>query len=42
MMQYESILSKTVQDIAPSGIRKFFDLLDDLKGVTALTVGQTD
>ena len=42
MMQYDSILSKTVQDIAPSGIRKFFDLLDDLKGVTALTVGQPD
>ena len=42
MMQYDSILSKTVQEIAPSGIRKFFDLLDDLKGVTALTVGQPD
>ncbi|MBQ8288246.1 MAG: aminotransferase class I/II-fold pyridoxal phosphate-dependent enzyme [Clostridia bacterium] len=41
-MQYDSILSKTVQEIAPSGIRKFFDLLDDLKGVTALTVGQPD
>ncbi len=42
MMQYDSLLSKTVQEIAPSGIRKFFDLLDDLKGVTALTVGQPD
>lgn len=42
MIQYDSLLSKTVQEIAPSGIRKFFDLLDDLKGVTALTVGQPD
>ena len=42
MMQYDSILSQTVQEIAPSGIRKFFDLLDDLQGVTALTVGQPD
>ena len=42
MMHYDSLLSQTVQDIAPSGIRKFFDLLDDLKGVTALTVGQPD
>ena len=42
MMQYDTLLSQTVQDIAPSGIRKFFDLLDDLKGVTALTVGQPD
>ncbi|MGM9647617.1 MAG: aminotransferase class I/II-fold pyridoxal phosphate-dependent enzyme [Eubacteriales bacterium] len=41
-MQYDSILSQTVQEIAPSGIRKFFDLLDDLQGVTALTVGQPD
>ena len=42
MIQYDSLLSQTVQEIAPSGIRKFFDLLDDLKGVTALTVGQPD
>ncbi len=42
MMQYDTLLSQTVQGIAPSGIRKFFDLLDDLKGVTALTVGQPD
>ncbi|MBQ7324356.1 MAG: aminotransferase class I/II-fold pyridoxal phosphate-dependent enzyme [Clostridia bacterium] len=42
MIRYDSLLSQTVQEIAPSGIRKFFDLLDDLKGVTALTVGQPD
>ncbi len=42
MMNYEQLLSKTTQQIAPSGIRKFFDLLDNLKGVTALTVGQPD
>ena len=42
MIRYDSLLSNTVQEIAPSGIRKFFDLLDDLKGVTALTVGQPD
>ena len=42
MIPYDTLLSQTVQNIAPSGIRKFFDLLDDLKGVTALTVGQPD
>jgi len=42
MLNYNSILSKKVQDIKPSGIRKFFDLLDNMKGVTALTVGQPD
>lgn len=41
-MNYEQLLSRSAQDIAPSGIRKFFDLLDNLKGVTTLTVGQPD
>lgn len=41
-MNYEQLLSRSAQDIAPSGIRKFFDLLDNLKDVTALTVGQPD
>ena len=42
MIDYEKKLSKTAQDIKPSGIRKFFDLLDNMQGVTALTVGQPD
>ncbi len=37
-----SLLNKTVTDIRPSGIRKFFDLLGTMKNVTALTVGQPD
>lgn len=41
-MDYSKILSSTVQDIKPSGIRKFFDLLDNMQGVVALTVGQPD
>ncbi len=42
MIDYEKLLHKTVRDIPPSGIRKFFDLLDDKKDVVALTVGQPD
>ncbi len=42
MMDYSTLLSQTVQEIAPSGIRKFFDILDEMKDVTALTVGQPD
>ncbi len=42
MTDYSTLLSKTVQEIAPSGIRKFFDILDEMKDVTALTVGQPD
>ncbi len=41
-MDYSKILSSTVQDIKPSGIRKFFDLLENMQGVVALTVGQPD
>lgn len=42
MIDYSKNLSKVAQGISPSGIRKFFDLLDDMKDVTSLTVGQPD
>lgn len=42
MLDYSNILSRTIQDIKPSGIRKFFDMLDGMKDVVALTVGQPD
>lgn len=41
-MDYKSILSKRAQDVKPSGIRKFFDMLEEMKDVVALTVGQPD
>ncbi len=42
MIDYSALISDTLQDIKPSGIRKFFDMLADMKDVTALTVGQPD
>ena len=42
MMDYSSILSKTVVNLPKSGIRKFFDLLDGRNDVIGLTVGQPD
>ena len=42
MINYDNLLSDTIKDIKPSGIRKFFDLLADMGDVTALTVGQPD
>ena len=42
MIDQELMLSETLKDIKPSGIRKFFDLLADMGDVTALTVGQPD
>ena len=35
-------LSNRAKNIKPSGIRKFFDILDEMKGVVSLTVGQPD
>ena len=41
-MNYEQLLSRTVSELKPSGIRKFFDLVGEMTDVTALTVGQPD
>lgn len=42
MIDYSKILSQKIVNIKPSGIRKFFDLLNDAKDVVGLTVGQPD
>ena len=42
MIDHELMLSDTLKDIKPSGIRKIFDLLADMGDLTALTVGQPD
>ncbi|MDY2957554.1 aminotransferase class I/II-fold pyridoxal phosphate-dependent enzyme [Floccifex sp.] len=35
-------ISKTVQELKPSGIRKFFDLANEIEGVISLGVGEPD
>lgn len=42
MMDYDTLLSRTVVGLKKSGIRKFFDLLDTMEDVVGLTVGQPD
>ena len=42
MMDYSKVLSKTVLDMKPSGIRKFFDIANTMKGVISLGVGEPD
>ncbi|MBQ4584724.1 MAG: aminotransferase class I/II-fold pyridoxal phosphate-dependent enzyme [Clostridia bacterium] len=42
MIDYQRMLSSKVQDIKPSGIRKFFDMLSEMENVVGLTVGQPD
>lgn len=41
-MDHTSILSRRAVSLQPSGIRKFFDMLENRKDVVALTVGQPD
>lgn len=42
MIDHESYLNTTVKDMAPSGIRKFFDLANQIEGVVSLGVGEPD
>lgn len=42
MKSYNEILSARAQGLQPSGIRKFFDILDEMEDVVSLTVGQPD
>lgn len=42
MIPYENLLSQRACEIKPSGIRKFFDMLEGMEDVVALTVGQPD
>ncbi len=41
-IDYDRILPRAVVEMPSSGIRKFFDILDSMTDVTALTVGQPD
>lgn len=42
MIDFEKVLSKKVQTIKPSGIRRFFDLANQVEGVVSLGVGEPD
>lgn len=42
MIDYSKVLSEKVVSMKPSGIRKFFDILNEVPGVISLTVGEPD
>ena len=42
MIDYDSLISRRVQDIKPSGIRKFFDILENMPDPISLGVGEPD
>lgn len=41
-MNYERILNKTITEIKPSGIRRFFDIASEMRDVISLGVGEPD
>ena len=41
-MNYETILNQKIQGIQPSGIRKFFDILEEMKDAISLGIGEPD
>lgn len=42
MINWTAKLSPTVKNIPPSGIRRFFDLVSEMKGIVSLGVGEPD
>jgi len=42
VMDYAKLLSPVVQEVKPSGIRKFFDIANTMKDVISLGVGEPD
>lgn len=41
-MKHQELLNPVAESIPPSGIRKFFDILDEMEDVISLTVGEPD
>ena len=42
MINYEKVLGRTVREIKPSGIRRFFDIASKMEDVISLGVGEPD
>ena len=42
MIDYNSVLSDNVKSLAPSGIRKFFDILEEMSDAISLGIGEPD
>ncbi len=41
-MDYENRLNKTILGVKPSGIRRFFDIVNDMEDVISLSIGEPD
>ena len=41
-MNYDEILCRRIQEVKPSGIRRFFDILEEMKDAISLGIGEPD
>ncbi len=41
-MNYDHILSERIKEAKPSGIRRFFDILEEMKDAISLGIGEPD
>ena len=41
-MNYDEIMSQRIQEVKPSGIRRFFDILEEMKDAISLGIGEPD
>lgn len=42
LMNYDTLLSERIKDVKPSGIRRFFDILEEMKDAISLGIGEPD
>ena len=42
MIDYTKVLCNRIQNVKPSGIRKFFDIASEMEDVISLSVGEPD
>ncbi len=42
MIDYESVLGDRIQQVKPSGIRRFFDIANEMEDVISLSIGEPD
>ena len=42
MIDYDTLVNRNVKRIKPSGIRKFFDIANEMDDVISLSVGERD
>lgn len=41
-MEYSKLVNRTLQDLPPSGIRRFFDIANEMENVISLSIGEPD